>query len=53
MPAHTLQGYWQAEPLKGKLKGYWSRRMTQEHRLLYKVDEHSVFIVSCRYHYEK
>lgn len=48
-----FKGTGKPEPLKGNLKGCWSRRVTQEHRLLYRVDESNVFIVSCRYHYEK
>ncbi len=41
------------EPLKGQLAGAWSRRITQEHRLVYEVDAQNVFVISCRYHYEK
>lgn len=41
------------EPLKGDLAGLWSRRITQEHRLLYEVDADNVFVTSCRYHHEK
>ncbi|RYZ81203.1 MAG: Txe/YoeB family addiction module toxin [Moraxellaceae bacterium] len=48
-----FKGTGKPEPLKGNLKGLWSRRITQEHRLLYRVDERNVFIVSCRFHYEK
>ena len=48
-----FKGTGKPEPLKGNLKGLWSRRMTQEHRLLYRVDEHNLFVVSCRFHYEK
>jgi toxin YoeB len=39
------------EPLRGKLSGYWSRRITQEHRLVYKVSADQVTIASCKYHY--
>lgn len=39
------------EPLKHTLAGYWSRRITQEHRLVYKVEEGRLVIVQCRYHY--
>ncbi len=40
------------EPLKGKqYKGYWSRRITEEHRLIYRVDDEFVFILSCYGHY--
>ena len=41
------------EPLKGSLAGLWSRRISQEHRLVYEVDANNVFVTSCRYHYEK
>lgn len=41
------------EPLKGKLAGFWSRRLSHEHRLVYEVDAEGVFVVSCRYHYQK
>lgn len=48
-----LVGTGKPEPLKGQLAGAWSRRITQEHRLVYEVDAQNVFVISCRYHYEK
>jgi len=39
------------EPLKHGLSGYWSRRIDREHRLVYKVDGDTLFVISCRYHY--
>ncbi len=39
------------EPLKHDLKGRWSRRINQEHRLVYEVKESTIWIISCRYHY--
>lgn len=43
------------EPLRGPLQGYWSRRITQEHRLVYRVSgtgaDQAVTIIECRYHY--
>jgi toxin YoeB len=39
------------EPLKFKLAGFWSRRIDQEHRLVYKVEGGVVFVAQCRYHY--
>jgi toxin YoeB len=39
------------EPLRGELAGYWSRRIDQEHRLVYKVADDTLVIVQCRYHY--
>ena len=39
------------EPLKYALTGYWSRRINEEHRLVYKVKEDCLFIAQLRYHY--
>lgn len=39
------------EPLEHDFSGFWSRRITDEHRLVHKVTETQVQIVSCRYHY--
>lgn len=39
------------EPLKHTLKGNWSRRIDQEHRIVYEVREDTIWVVSCRYHY--
>ncbi len=46
-----FQGIAKPEPLKGDFKGYWSRRITDEHRLVYKYEDGNVFIHSCRFHY--
>jgi toxin YoeB len=46
-----FKGTGKPEPLKHKLKGYWSRRITNEHRLVYKVTKNSIIIISCRFHY--
>jgi toxin YoeB len=40
------------KPLTGNLSGYWSRHITEEHRLVYKVLPDHVLIVSCKYHYK-
>ncbi len=40
------------EALKGDLQGYWSRRITSEHRLVYKYTNNEIWIASCRYHYQ-
>jgi toxin YoeB len=40
------------ELLKHQLSGLWSRRITEEHRLVYKVLEDEIVIVSCRFHYK-
>ena len=41
------------ERLKHELKGYWSRRITREHRLVYRITDENIEIVSCKYHYSK
>lgn len=46
------KGLGKPEPLKYEFKGYWSRRITDEHRLIYKVDEDNIYIASCKDHYE-
>ncbi|MCL4540458.1 MAG: Txe/YoeB family addiction module toxin, partial [Bacteroidetes bacterium] len=40
------------EPLRFDLSGFWSRRITGEHRLVYKFTDNEVLIFSCRYHYD-
>lgn len=47
-----FEGIGKPEPLKRELKGYWSRRITDEHRLVYKVTDEQLVIVACKYHYE-
>jgi toxin YoeB len=49
---HGHEGIGKPEALKHGFAGYWSRRITDEHRLIYKVDGDEVRIASCRYHYE-
>lgn len=44
-------GIGKPEPLKGALSGYWSRRIDDEHRIVYKVADGSLFIAQLRYHY--
>jgi len=44
-------GIGEPEPLKYNWSGYWSRRITLEHRLVYKVTDSSVLVAQCRYHY--
>ena len=47
----SFEGLGKSESLKHELSGYWSRRITDEHRLVYKVMDNGIFIASCRYHY--
>ena len=44
-------GIGKPEPLKHHLSGYWSRRINEEHRLIYRVEQDRMIILSCRYHY--
>ncbi len=46
-------GIGKPEPLRFDLEGYWSRRINQEHRLVYAYDEEEVIVIQCRHHYEK
>ena len=48
---NPFDGIGKPEPLKANLKGYWSRRINDEHRLVYKVTEEQIIIVACKYHY--
>ena len=45
-------GIGKPEPLKYKYKGFWSRRITDEHRLIYQVKSDELLIVKCRFHYD-
>lgn len=44
-------GIGKPEPLKHSLSGYWSRRINDEHRLVYKVEGDSLLIAQCKLHY--
>ena len=48
---NPFKGTGQPEPLKHQLKGFWSRRITWEHRLVYKVTDDAIIVVSCKFHY--
>lgn len=47
------EGIGKPEPLKENLTGFWSRRIDDNNRLVYTVDDNRLTIISCRYHYEK
>ena len=47
-----FDGIGEPEPLKYNWSGYWSRRITIEHRLIYKVYDDTLMIAQCRYHYK-
>ena len=45
------EGIGKPETLSGNLAGFWSRRINDKDRLIYKIDESNVYILACRYHY--
>ena len=45
-------GIGKPEPLKYKYKGFWSRRIDDEHRLIYQVKDDEILIAKCRFHYD-
>lgn len=49
---NPFSGIGKPEPLKHKYKGFWSRRIDGEHRLIYKVNGNEILIAKCRYHYD-
>ena len=48
---HPYTGIGKPEPLKYELKGCWSRRINDEHRLVYEVEDKILKIISCQFHY--
>jgi toxin YoeB len=48
---NPFEGIGKPEPLKHGLSGYWSRRIDEEHRFIYKVDKDGLLIAQLRYHY--
>ncbi|CAD5258525.1 MULTISPECIES: Txe/YoeB family addiction module toxin [Halomonadaceae] len=46
-----FEGIGKPEPLRENLSGFWSRRIDDSHRLIYAVDESTLTIIACRYHY--
>ncbi|OYW17497.1 MAG: toxin YoeB [Planctomycetales bacterium 12-60-4] len=47
-----FSGMGKPEPLRGDLAGYWSRRVNDEHRLVYCVKNDTLIVIACRYHYQ-
>jgi toxin YoeB len=45
------EGIGKPEPLKGDLSGYWSRRIDEKHRIVYKVENNQMIIIQCGLHY--
>ncbi|HIF9188676.1 TPA: Txe/YoeB family addiction module toxin [Photobacterium damselae] len=48
-----FEGIGKPEPLKDNLSGYWSRRIDDTHRLVYKATQDTLVIVAVRFHYQK
>lgn len=46
-----FSGIGKPEPLKDNLKGFWSRRIDKEHRLVYKIEGETLIIAQCKFHY--
>lgn len=49
---HPFDGIGKPEALKHKYAGFWSRRIDEEHRLIYRYEEHQILIAKCRFHYD-
>ena len=49
---NPFSGIFKTEPLKFKYKGFWSRRINDEHRLIYQVKDDEIRIAKCRFHYD-
>jgi toxin YoeB len=48
---NPMSGIGKPEPLRHSLAGFWSRRITAEHRMVYKIEDGSLLLVQLRYHY--
>ena len=48
---NPFEGIGKPEPLKYQLQGCWSRRINQEHRLVYEIEDELIRIIACRFHY--
>lgn len=48
---NPFEGFGKPESLKYDLSGKWSRRITEEHRLVYQVERDNLIVFTCRYHY--
>lgn len=48
-----FSGRGKPEPLRKNLAGYWSRRITEDHRLVYRMTEDGLLIAQCRHHYRR
>ena len=51
MLRNPFKGIGKPEPLKGNLSGFWSRRINEDNRIVYAVDDEAITIIECRNHY--
>jgi len=49
---HPFTGIGKPEPLKFNYTGYWSRRIDKANRIIYKVEKDTIYVISCRFHYD-
>ena len=49
---NPFDGIRKPEPLKYKYAGFWSRRIDEEHRLIYRVQDDAIWVAKCRFHYD-
>lgn len=47
------EGKGNPEMLRHNFSGYWSRRINEEHRLVYKIEDDYIFIIQCKFHYSE
>jgi toxin YoeB len=52
LSGNPFSGLGKPEPLKHKYKGFWSRRIDKEHRLIYSVKDNKIHIAKCRFYYD-
>jgi toxin YoeB len=50
---NPYSGIGKPEPLKGNHKGWWSRRINKEHRLVYRLEGDTLWVNQCRFHYDR
>ena len=48
---NPYDGIGNPEPLRHEFQGFWSRRIDEEHRLIYAVEENRIVVLACRFHY--
>ncbi len=49
---NPYEGIGKPEPLKHNYRGFWSRRINEEHRIIYQIKEDELRIIKCRFHYD-